>query len=422
MREYELSKAKSALNELNALDELNNEQRADMDRLTREVENLEIEHRAHIMAGGDDALALETRTDTPDRETRERLELRETASLGRYLIAAGSGRLPNGRELELMQAANVPDGTIPLELFDVPRREQRADTLAPLTGTGVNLDPILPAIFARAVVPRLGVDMPRVESGGYSTMTITQSVTAAATAAGVAFTPTAGTLTPKNTDPHRVTAGLSLRIEDIARVGQANFESILRQNTTLAMSAQLDALGLNGDNVAPNPQGLYPQLTATDPVPSDVADWEDFVSAMASGIDSGPWAESLAEVRYVVNNDAMVLAETTFQVGGGNQATAGEMSAAAYLRAQSAGFYSSSRMPDTASTIAGGIIFRAGTMGLDGVNAMRTAVCPVWDYIEIDDIYSDAGSGIRHYFMHSLIGDVLITQTDAYSRADLKVA
>ena len=49
--------------------------------------------------------------------------------------------------------------------------------------------------------------MPRIESGGYSTMTISDSVTAAATTAGAAFTPTAGVLTPKNTDPHRVTAG-----------------------------------------------------------------------------------------------------------------------------------------------------------------------------------------------------------------------
>ena len=419
-RELAMSKARSKINELLALDELTTEQRADVDALAIEVENLEREKRAAIIAGDGE---LETRIDdVPDRETRERQELRETASLGRYLIAAGQGRLPSGAELELMQAASVPDGTIPLELFDAPRREQRADTLAPAMGRGVNLDPILPAIFARAIVPRLGVEMPRIESGGYSTMTISASVTAAATTAGAAFTPTAGVLTPKNTDPHRVTAGLSLRVEDVARVGQANFESILRQNTQLAMSAQLDALGLTGNNTDPNPQGLYPQLTATDPIPATLADWEAFVSAAATGIDSGPWAESLAEVRYCVNNDAMVLAETTFQVGGGNQATAGEMSAAAYLRGQSAGFYSSSRMPATASDVAGGIIFRAGTMGLDGVNAMRTAVCPVWDYVEIDDIYSDAGSGIRHYFMHALIGDVLITQPSAYLRADLKVS
>ena len=57
------------------------------------------------------------------------------------------------------------------------------------------------------------------------------------------------------------------------------------------------------------------------------------------------------------------------------------MSAAAYLRANTGGFFASARMPATAATIAGAILFRAGTMGLDGVNAVQTATCPVWNYL-----------------------------------------
>ena len=79
-------------------------------------------------------------------------------------------------------------------------------------------------------------------------------------------------------------------------------------------------------------------------------------------------------------------------------------------------------MPDTDSNIAGCIIYRAGTMGLDGVDAVRTAVCPMWNEISIDDIYSDSASGVHHYTMHSLIGSVLIEQPNAYSRVDLKVS
>ena len=144
---------------------------------------------------------------------------------------------------------------------------------------------------------------------------------------------------------------------------------------------------------------------------------------MASGIDGGPWAETLREVAMLVNPETMRLAESTFQKGTGNQATPGDISAAAYLRMNSAGFFSSRRMPDTASDIAPCIIYRSGTMGLDGVNAaMRTAVCPMWGEISIDDIYSDSSSGLRHFTLHNLIGDVLIEQTDAYDRADLKVS
>ena len=41
-------------------------------------------------------------------------------------------------------------------------------------------------------------------------------------------------------------ARLELTIEDIAAVGQENFESILRENLSLALSAELDKQGLNG--------------------------------------------------------------------------------------------------------------------------------------------------------------------------------
>jgi len=98
------------------------------------------------------------------------------------------------------------------------------------------------------------------------------------------------------------------------------------------------------------------------------------------------------------------------------------MSAAAYLRAQAGMFSASSRMPDTAATIAQCVRYRAGTMGLDGVNATRTATCPVWNELGIDDIYSDSASGTRHFTLHSLIGDVVIQQPASYERVDLKLA
>ena len=74
-------------------------------------------------------------------------------------------------------------------------------------------------------------------------------------------------------------------------------------------------------------------------------------------------------------------------------------------------------MPATASTIARAIIHRMGRMGL------RTACCPTWGTVSIDDIYSDSASGIRHFTVHILIGDkVLIVQPDAYDLAEFKVA
>ena len=254
-----MSKARSKINELLALDELNTEQRADVDALAIEVENLEREKRAAIIAGDGE---LETRIDdVPDRETRERQELRSSAKLTNYVLAAMRGQLPSGAEAELQAAAGVAN--IPVELWDVPRREIRVDatTSAPATGRGVNVDPVRPQLFARAVLPRLGVAMPRVESGGYSTMTIASGTTASAVAEGAARDSVAAVLTPQTTTPHRISARLTISVESVATVGVDNFESALRQNTELQLSDQLDKLGLTGNGTAPDPEGLFPQLT-----------------------------------------------------------------------------------------------------------------------------------------------------------------
>ena len=79
-------------------------------------------------------------------------------------------------------------------------------------------------------------------------------------------------------------------------------------------------------------------------------------------------------------------------------------------------------MPDTVSTVAQGLRVLMGTMGMDGVDAMRLAVCPVWAEIGIDDIFSDSASGTRNFTLHHLIGDILIEQASAYQPIKYKVS
>ena len=348
-----------------------------------------------------------------------RLELRSRCQLGAYLLSAFQGRQLAGAEAELVQELGLTAGQVPLEIF-----ETRAISQSLTTGTGVNVEPIHPAIFARSILPRLGVAMPSTPSGAFSTMTVSTSLTAAARAKDTNATADRAVLTPQTTLPHNVSARLSLNQSDILTIGVGNFESILRQNLMLALSDELDNLGLTGTGSGDEPEGLYPQLT--DPTdPGDVATWIGFIQAAAGGIDGGPWSESLEGIRLVVNSETMRLAETTFQAGSGSSAddyTPGEMSAAAYLRSHTGGFFASSRMPDTASTIAGAILYRAGTQGLDNVNALTTATCPVWDYLSIDDPYSNSAKAQHNVTMHAFVGDVLIQQPSAYSRVDLKLS
>ena len=413
------SRERQRMAELSRLETLDDDTRAELDGLEAGTPDLERQLRA-----AESALAAEqegeTRAAAPDAEQREREELRSKARLTNYLLARLEQRMVTGAEAELNAAEGVAG--IPISIFDTPRQpvEQRADTAttAPATGTGVNLSPVLPAIFARAVLPRLGVAMPRVGSGTFATMTVTASLSAGAMTAGAARESTAATLTPKTTTPHRVSARLSLRIEDIATIGVGNFESVLRENLMLALADELDKLGLNGDGSDPNPQGLLSQLT--DPTdPTDAVDFDGFVTLAAGGIDGGPWAETLQAVRLLVNAETMRKAETTFQSATNYK---GELSSAAYLRQHSGGFFGSSRMPAAASNIAQCLRYRAGTQGLKGVNAVRTSTCPVWNELGIDDIFSDSASGVRHFTLHALIGDVLIQQASAYERVDLKLA
>ena len=411
-----LSQVRQRLNEIAGLegDTFTDEIRAEAGTLQTEYTDLETRHQAAIVAEGEG----ETRAngEDPDAEARERLELRTRASLTAYLRAALSGRQVDGAEAELRAAAGVGDG-IPLELWDVPT-ETRQDVPTGAPGTvGVNLDKIRPAVFAASIAPRLGIEMPRVESGSYASATITTSLTAGSQAKGGETMATAAGFTVTSVTPKRISARLGIRIEDVAAVGQANFESILRENLSLVLSDALDNAAINGDGVAPNLTGIFQRLT--DPTdPTTVADFDALASSHAGGID-GLWANTLKEVSVVCGPATMALAARTFQTATSYK---GELSSAAYAMVNTGGLWTNRRMPDAASNIQQAILYRKGRSMMAGAGAMRTAVMPHWAEINIDDIYSGSASGERYFTMHVLIGDIVLVQPAAYSQIAFRVA
>ena len=296
-------------------------------------------------------------------------------------------------------------------------RQTDAATGAPGT-TGVNLDRIRPAVFANSIAPRLGVEMPRVESGSYASATITTSLTAEAKAAGGRQDATAAAFTVATVRPKRISARLGIRIEDVAAVGQANFESILRENLSLVLSDELDNQAINGDGTAPNLAGIFHRLDDPDD-PAAVTDFDAFAAAHAGGID-GLWASTLKDVAIVCGPATMALAARTFQTAANFK---GELSAAAYAMKNTGGFWTNERMPAVASTIQQAILYRMGrSMMNGGGGAMRTAVCPHWNEISVDDIFSGSASGERYFTMHVLLGDVILVQPDAYAQVSFKVS
>ena len=411
------SEIRQRLNEIAGLegDALTDEIRQESDNLTTEFRDVETKLRAAIAAEPD--AKVETTDANLDAEARERLELRGRASFGGYLLAALQGRVAGGAEAEYAAAFGARPGHVPMDLWegDRPevRSEERAATPAPATGTGVTVAPVQPFVFAPSIAPRLGIDMPSVGSGGYSEMTVTTALPAAPKAKGGDADDTAGGLTAVTTNPRRISARMTVTLEDVASIGQANFEAALRQNVSMALSDEYDNQAINGDGTAPNVEGLINQLT--DPTdPTNVAAFDDFVNAFADQID-GLWAGMMTEVGIVVNVDAYKLAAKTFR---GTAANGGPVETAAdYLRKMTGGFWTNKRMPASASDIARGIVRRMGRPGL------RTACHPTWGTVSIDDIYTDSRSGQRHFMVHALVGDkVLLVQPVAYGLVEFKVA
>ena len=407
-----LSQVRARLNEISGLegDAFTDEIRSEAASLQTEYADLETRHQAAIIAEGEAV----TTPAAPDAEQRERIALRGRASVGAYIVAAMRGRLVDGAEAELRDAAGIGDG-IPLELWDVPEAiETRVDTTTGSPSTvGINLSPIRPMLFAASIAPRLGIAMPRVKSGTFATATITTALTAGAKAKGDDQESTAAAFTVQSATPKRISARLSLTLEDVAQVGQANFESALRENLSLVLSDELDRAVISGNGTAPNLSGILHKLTDPSAPAAGVATFDRFVAAFAGGID-GLWASRMSEIAVVCGVDTYSLSARTFRDATGQDL--GDLAFADYAMGKYGGWWTNKRMPDAASNVQSGILYRRGRTG------MRTAVCPHWNAVSIDDIYSDSASGTRHFTMHVLLGDVLLVQPAAYAQVSFRVA
>ena len=399
---------------VSAGDEAKPEDLTALDKANETIKGLEIRFRSAVQKEDEEDREAKLNDKGGDAEQRERIELRSKASLGKFLLAALGGKSVDGPEAELRAAAGLSDG-IPIELWDTPQTEQRAGdaaTGAPST-VGVNLAPIQPAIFANSIAPRLGIQMPRVASGTYASATISTSLSAAAKEQGSAQESTAAGFTVSSVTPKRVSARLSIQIEDVAAVGQANFESALRENLSLALSDELDKQAITGDGTAPNLAGILKGLT--DPTdPGSVVDFDDFVAAFANGVD-GLWALTTKDIGIVCGPATYQLSAKTFRDVGTNNGHRGSISFADYAMAHGGGWWTNKRIPAAASNIQQAILYRKG-------RSIRTAVCPHWGQVSIDDPYTDSAMGTRHFTAHVLLGDVILTQPDAYKQIAFKLA
>ena len=421
------SEIRARLSEISALEgaDYSDEIKGEEKTLHVEIGSLETRYKSAVLSESDEQAELEkTVAGAPDAETRERLELRSKAQLTNYFQSYARGKLPSGAEAELSAAAGVSGG-IPIELWDVPQpehgqTEKRAVAALPGT-TGINLDPVRPFVFSNSIAPKLGIDMPRVASGTFASATISTSQSAEPKAKGAAAVAVAGAMTVTTAVPKRISARLELSIEDISAVGQANYESALRETTSMALSDEFDNQAINGDGSSPNLFGIIQRLEdISNPVdPGTTPDFDDFVESFVDSVD-GLWSATEKEVSMIVGPATYRLAGKAFRDI--QAADLGAIAFADYARQHYGSFSTNKRMPLPDSTIQQAIVYRMGRSMLGGSMGMRTAVCPHWGEIGIDDVYSGSAQGERYFTLHVLVGDVILVQPDAYALREFKVA
>ena len=164
---------------------------------------------------------------------------------------------------------------------------------------------------------------------------------------------------------------------------------------------------------------MFNRLTDPAAPGAGIAAFDDFIAAFAAGVD-GLWATMANQVGIVVNPETYRLALRTFRDAAGQDL--GDTSFADYAMERYGGYWTNKRMPDKTAHVAQAILYRGGRSAMGASAGMRTAVCPHWGEVSIDDIYSGAASGVRSFTMHVLLGDVIIVQPDAYAQVAFRVS
>ena len=167
---------------------------------------------------------------------------------------------------------------------------------------------------------------------------------------------------------------------------------------------------INGNGTAPALEGIFERLTNPSNPATGIETWARFLAIQAGVID-GLWASMLSHVGMITNPETYKLMASTVRAG-----NAADQTALEHLTRVGDSAWANKRMPDTVSNVAQGIVCLKGRPG------MRTAVCPHWDYIGIDDIYSGSAKGERYYTISVLVGDVILVQPDAYKQVAFRVS
>ena len=425
-----LSEIRQRLNEIASLegDAMTDEVRNEADKLGGEYRNAETQHRAAIVAEGEDRAAAEGEFGNGDGEPAEVRSLIQRVTIGDYLRPAAAGVGLAGVPAELAGALKVPVAggsggiAVPWRVLagDAPEArqpEQRAFTTTGQNDGPTGQRPILQRLFGPGILDTLGVRMDTVPVGMSEWPLVATGVTPAqakegdAAAAAVAMTFNFATLKPK-----RLTGRYEYTHEAAASVG--DLEQAIRRDLADAIKSSMSGQIITSE--APtnqNPQrilggGFLTKIAAPGDAPA-TSTYADYAGSHASGVD-GIHAETEREVSSVVGVDVYKHAATVYQAGSGESGSEALMRRSMACRASS---YIS------AATNAGQALNNIYHLsGPNGGGVMRgDSIAAMWPTLEvIRDIYSQASQGVTLTWV-ALWDASVAFRSDAYSRVAFKI-
>ena len=359
----EMSVKREALNALLSVDELSDEQRAEMGTLTTRMQELEVEARAAIMAEGEPTVIHTTVADGEDRELRA---LIDRANVGNIFEATLEHRATDGAEAELQAHYRLSANAIPMALL-----ETRAVTPAP-SDVGQNQSTIIPGVFPQSCAAFLSVDMPTVPTGEAIYPVLSTNATVGTPAENAAQAETTGSFTADVLSPSRLQASFFYSREDRARF--SGMDEALRTNLSDALSDGLDQQILAGTN------GLFIGSNIASHAASSVTTYANYRSELGYGRVDGTYAGGVADLKIVMGAATYGHAAGVFR-----SSNAGDRAALEDLMQVTGGVKVSAHVPAVVSHKQNAIV-RLGMR--------RDMVAPIWEGVTlIPDEITKAGSG-----------------------------
>ena len=396
--EIEMSEKRQALTALVALETLTDEQRGEMDVLTKRIGQVEVERRAALTS--EDAERAVAGAAFGDNEDREYRALVEGASVGEIFAATIDHRMTTGQAHELQEQLRLGANQVPLAMLRDRRRapEIRAVTPAP-ANVGTQQSTIIPGVFPMACASWLGVDMPTVGVGEATYPILTTNATAENLAENTPGTETTGAFSAEVLTPSRIQAEFFYSREDRARL--SGMDESLRMNLDMALADGLDKNVIAGTN------GLLGGTNLTAVVQGTRNTFALYRGSLVFDRVDGKFASTTHDIKIVVGAASYADMASLYR---GNSA---DDSALDSIMRVSGGVKVSAHVPPFASTKQDAIV-RRGTL--------RDMVAPIWEGISlIPDEITKAKNGqivLTAVMLHA----VQIVRSAGFARVETKHA